>query len=163
MIGIISDTHDNIPNVIKAAEIFRQKKPEFVIHLGDIVAPVTVLFFKGLKMRFIRGNCDGDIELTKEKVAEIQGEWLGDFAELDIKGKKIALTHGKYTQVLEQLIKSQKYDYVLHGHTHRAKDEKHGRSRVINPGGHYNSPMQPEHTIALLDLQKDAVEFVDIK
>ena len=66
LIGIISDTHDNVANILKAVEIFKVRA-EMVIHLGDIIAPATIQFFKDLKIAFLKGNCDGDIELLKKK------------------------------------------------------------------------------------------------
>ena len=35
MIGIISDTHDNVPNIIKAVELFKEKNVEFVGWIKD--------------------------------------------------------------------------------------------------------------------------------
>ena len=163
MIGIISDTHDNIPQVLKAVQKFKERNVELVFHLGDIVAPATVLFFGGLKMKFLKGNCDGDIEMIKKKIEEISGEWLGLSAEMKIKNKSIGLCHGKDRRKLDSMINCRKFDYVLHGHTHQRRDDHVGNTRVINPGGHYNSPSQPEHTIAFLDAEKDEVEFVEIK
>ena len=93
MIGIISDTHDNVPNIKKAVDIFKNRKVDFVVHLGDIVAPITVLYFKGLMMKFIKGNCDGDMEMMKEKIKEIDGEFLGVSSELNLSNKKLFLIH----------------------------------------------------------------------
>lgn len=159
MIGIISDTHDNVPNIINAVEVFKKKRVSFVIHLGDIISPASVNFFKGLNMKFIKGNCDGDIDHLKKKCADIGAEFLGDFAMLEIKGKKLALYHGTDQNRLAELIGSGKYDYVLHGHTHKKRDNKINSTRVINPGAHY---YKCENTIILLDLDKDKVEFVDV-
>jgi len=33
-IGIISDTHDNLPQIKKAVEIFNREKVELVLHAG---------------------------------------------------------------------------------------------------------------------------------
>ena len=74
MIGIISDTHDNVPNILNALEVFKKKKVSFVLHLGDIIAPATVKYFSGLNIKFIKGNCDGDVENIKRKCEEIGAE-----------------------------------------------------------------------------------------
>jgi predicted phosphodiesterase len=34
-IGIISDSHDHLENIRKSADLFKQRKIEFVLHLGD--------------------------------------------------------------------------------------------------------------------------------
>ena len=36
IIGVISDTHNNLRNVKKIIELFNEKKVELVIHTGDI-------------------------------------------------------------------------------------------------------------------------------
>jgi len=106
MLGIISDTHDNVVNIKKAVEVFKQKRVDFVVHLGDIIAPATVRFFEGLRMRFIPGNCDGDIELIKKKIKEINGEFLENGSELHIGTKNIMLFHGAPQEKLDELINS---------------------------------------------------------
>lgn len=160
MIGIISDTHDNVENIKNAAEVFRKKRVSFVIHLGDIIAPATVPFFKGLNMKFIKGNNDGDLEGIKAKCAEIGAEYLGEFHVMMVKGKKLALYHGTDKTRLAQIISSGNYDYVLHGHDHHKRDKKIGNTQVINPGAHY---YQCENTIALLDVENNKVEFIEVK
>ena len=160
MIGVISDTHDNVLNIKKAVELFKQNNVSFVIHLGDIVAPATVKFFSGLKMKFIIGNCDGDVEMLKKRIEEINSEFLGRIAELEVEGKKIAAYHGNNAEILSKLIQSNKYDYVLHGHTHQTRDEVIGNTRVINPGAHY---FMGENTVVLLDVENNEVKFVKLK
>ena len=158
MIGIISDTHDNVFAINKAVEILKERKAQVVLHLGDIIASKTVLYFNGLPIKFLRGNCDGDIERVKEKIKEINGEFLGSFYELSIENKKIALIHAP--DKIKELALSNKYDYILHGHTHQKRDELIGNTRIINPGGFYLG--DEEHSIALLDAKEDGLEFIRI-
>ncbi|MDP7140890.1 MAG: YfcE family phosphodiesterase [Candidatus Woesearchaeota archaeon] len=162
MIGLISDTHDNVPNIIKAVEIFKEKGVEFVLHLGDVVAPSSIRFFKGLDMRFIKGNCDGDVETLKKKIDEINGKFYNVLKKLKHKDKVFMLFHGKPEEELDEMINRQAYDYVIHGHTHSKRDDKFENTRVINPGAHYTAPDQKEHTIAILDVEKDKLEFIEI-
>lgn len=160
MIGIISDTHDNVFAIKKAVDIFKKKNVEMVLHLGDIIAPVTILYFKDLRIKFVLGNCDGDTENIKKRINEINGEFLGVFSELELKNKKIALSHGKDAKKLNELILTNQYNYILHGHTHVKRDEKIGITRIINPGAFY--PTVEEKTIAILDVLNDKVEFIKI-
>jgi putative phosphoesterase len=83
MIAVISDTHDNVESIRKTVKILMRKNPEFVIHLGDVVAPFTILEFKGLKMKFILGNCDSDSQARLDRAQQIGAEQLADFAEID--------------------------------------------------------------------------------
>lgn len=160
MIGVISDTHDNVVNVIKAVKVFENANVDFIIHCGDVIAPATVKYFKGMHTKIVKGNCDGDIEHTKQVLEEIKGEYLGEVGKLDILGKKILVYHGGNQGKLQEFIDKQEYDYVLTGHTHESRDERIGKTRVINPGAHYYGG---ENKVVLLDLEQDKVEFVELK
>lgn len=157
MIGIISDTHDNVANVQKAVALFKQRDVEFVLHLGDMVAPGTVRFFEGVKLKLLKGNCDGDIEGHKRFLDKIGGEFLGQEAIFELEGKRFAALHGDDERRLNELIDSQGYDCVLHGHTHEKRDEIIGKTRVINPGAHY---WGAENTIVFLEPRTGKAEFI---
>lgn len=159
LIGIISDTHDNVEAIEEAVKIFKQKKVDLVLHLGDIVAPLTIRYFEGLNIKFIRGNCDGDILNIKKRIEEIKGEYLSNISQLEIEGKTFALYHGTHPQILFALIHSKKYDYILRGHTHKKQDETVKKTRIINPGSLYGNE---EKSIAILDVKKDELEFINI-
>jgi len=159
IIGLISDTHDNISNILKAKEIFRQKKVELIIHAGDIIAPKTVEFFQGIKTWFVKGNCDGDTENIDFKAEKVGGKYLGDVGSFDIGEKEFCVYHGTDKEMLRKLIQSKKYDYIITGHTHDIMDFKEGKTRVINPGAHY---YMSQNSIAILDTEKDSVEFIDV-
>jgi hypothetical protein len=161
MIGIISDTHDNTTNIQKAVKIFRKNNVDFVIHLGDVVAPISLGFFEGLKLKVIQGNCDGDPEGMKKRLISMNSEFLGKEKVLLIEGKTFYLAHGNNEDRLLRAIKSNKYNYVLHGHTHIKRDDRFGKTRVINPGNHYLYHKQ-NHFIALLDVKTDNLKFVKI-
>jgi putative phosphoesterase len=62
LIGIISDTHDNMPQIKKAVDLLNESKVEHVIHAGDFTSPFTFSILKDLKCGFtgIFGNNDGD-------------------------------------------------------------------------------------------------------
>ena len=136
-----------------------QAEVDFVIHCGDLVAPATAKFFKGIHTKFAKGNCDGDIEHIKEAAASTGGEYIGEVGRFEISGKKILVFHGNDEEKLAGFIDEQKYDYILTGHTHKTRDEKVGKTHVINPGGHYYGN---ENKVALLDVEEDTVEFVKV-
>ncbi len=159
MIGIISDTHDNVENVIRAVKLFKERKVDLVVHCGDIVAPSTVKFFAGIKVKFVKGNCDGDIGLIKKFAEEAGSEFLGEIGEFEHEGARFAAYHGVDREILERLINSGKYDYVLTGHTHQKRDDDVGGTRVINPGAHY---YHTEGTVAFLDMRDKKVDFVKV-
>jgi len=161
MIGIISDTHDNTQNVQKAVQIFKKNKVDFVIHCGDLCAPITLKYFEGLIVHFVRGNVDGAVENIKRILQAMNGFYYDNILDMEYKGKRIAALHYNET-ILKQMIDSQKYDYIFHGHTHKIRDEKIGRTRIINPGTQYMAHKE-NHFIVLLDVEKDKAEFVKIE
>lgn len=40
LVGIITDTHDNLAGIQKAIQIFKEQKIEMLIHCGDWVSPI---------------------------------------------------------------------------------------------------------------------------
>lgn len=163
IIGVISDTHDNVWNIQKAVRYFNRQKLDVMIHCGDIVAPATVKFFYGIKARkiiFVKGNCDGDIGHIKEFVEKLHGKFSEHGTELRIGEKLIGIYHGDNEEKLEGMINSKRYDYVMHGHTHEKRDEMIGNTRVINPGAHY---FHSEGTVAVLDTEKDKLKFKKLR
>jgi len=161
MIGIISDTHDNVTNIKKAVELFKKNKVEFVIHAGDIVAPATIKFFEGLNMKFIFGNCDGDRALIEEFVKKFGWEHHGRTMELKHSGKKIGVFHGDNLIVQDKMLGAG-YDYYIHGHTHTPEDCMHGKTRILCPGGHYLGDEKDTNKIMVLDVEKDKLFFLDV-
>ena len=159
MLGIISDTHENENAIKKAVRIFQEKNVEFVVHCGDIISPPVLEHFKGLSMKLVFGNNDGEKAGLISKCWEFGFEEIKDELEFEHKSKKFYVYHGTNKERLELAIKSNKYDYVLTGHTHVKRDEKINNARVINPGAFFR--IYP-YTIALLDAEKDKLEFVKI-
>ncbi|MFH0869908.1 MAG: metallophosphoesterase [archaeon] len=161
MIGIISDTHDNVTNVKKAVEIFKKNNVEFVIHAGDVISPATVMYFAGLKMKFIFGNCDGDRHGLDERAMEIGGEHYGRVMELEYKGKTIGVIHGDNSLMYQKMLQKG-YDYLIHGDTHKPEDRRVNRTRVLCPGGHYLGDPQDRKKIIILDVENDRATFLEI-
>ena len=159
MLGIISDTHENIEAMKKAAAIFKNKKVDFAVHCGDIGSPMALESFKGLKMKVVFGNYDAERAGLISKCRELGFDEIKDELEFEFKNKKFYAYHGTSVKKLDAAIKSNKYDYILTGHTHIKRNEQIGRTRVINPGALVRANY---YTIALLDVEKDKLEFLEI-
>ena len=159
MIGIISDTHENEEAIKKAVKIFKEKKVEFVVHCGDIISPPMLEYFEGLNMKFVFGNNDGERIGLNNKAKELGFGEIREEKEFEYKGKKFYVYHGTNNDKLDAAIKSNKYDLALTGHTHIKRNEKIGKTRVINPGALFR--IHP-YTIALLDMKNDKVTFKKI-
>jgi len=163
-IGIISDTHDNLPLVAKAIKRLNQEQVRLVLHAGDYVAPFAVVRFKQLDARLIGvfGNNDGDHAFLKKRFAEIKtAEIRGNFAEVKVDGLKIALLHGEEEELLQSLINTESYDVVVHGHFHEAKIYKKGKTIIINPG-EVCGYLSEKSTIALLDTETKEAKIVQL-
>ena len=135
-VGIIADTHDNLPLVDKAVKKLNQEKVDIVLHAGDYVSPFTVTRLKKLNAKLIGvwGNNDGDHEYLKKRFAEIEGAELRDnFAQVTVDRLKVALLHDN-GELFQSLVNSQGYDLVVHGHTHEAQTRKKGKTTIVNPG-----------------------------
>ncbi len=163
-IGVISDTHDNKPMVLRAVQILRERSMNAVFHLGDFVAPFTLKLFEGFKLYGVFGNNDGERILLK-KVAEELGFVLDDGpVEIELGGKHFLLMHGsgsveKTKKIAESLAKSSDYDFVLYGHTHQRDLRNFGSTILINPGEACGY-LGDEPSMVILDTESGVVNFV---
>jgi len=142
-IAIISDSHDNVPNLEKALDWINSQGISLIIHCGDLSAPsmlakVLAPNFKG-KIHLVHGNV-GDPELLEEVAKKFENVHLhGKIGELVLpselgtvpirgqspgekEGVKIAFTH--FPAKAKELAKTGKYDLVFYGHTHKPWEEK---------------------------------------
>ena len=162
MIGLISDTHDNLQAITEAVKIFNSRRVGLVLHAGDYVAPFTYSAYKGLgcKLVGVYGNVDGERRLLHERFSSMGFKVESDFEELEVDGVKIALLHGVYPQIVEALALSGKYHVVVHGHTHAKRAERVGSALVVNPGEACGY-LYGARSVALLDTATLKVEFIE--
>ena len=61
-VGLLADSHDNLPALAKAVGLFNDAETALVIHAGDYVAPFTARAFQELRSDFVGvfGNNDGE-------------------------------------------------------------------------------------------------------
>jgi len=159
-IGIISDTHDNLPQIKKAVKIFNREKVELVLHAGDFVSPFTFLEFKNLNypLKGVFGNNDGDKLYLQEKFRGI-GKLYPTPYNVKINNKNIVMLHKE--KLIDALAESQKYDVVIYGHTHRTDLRKIGKTIIINPG-ECGGWLTGKSTIALLDLESLEAKIIKL-
>lgn len=158
LLGVVSDTHDNLDRAKAAADFFEEKGCSIVIHCGDMVAPFTAeLFDRGFEFHAVRGNNDGEWRL-QETVEEF-GTFHGQSAELEIEGERIAVYHGTKEEIASGLTASGEYDYVLRGHTHEKKLEEVDGTVELNPGGIRLPGQEEDFHVALVDIEKGEIEF----
>ncbi|MCL4378412.1 MAG: metallophosphoesterase [Actinobacteria bacterium] len=163
-LGIISDTHDDVENVKKVIEIFKEKKIDIIIHLGDYVSPPIVKLFKGFNLTGIFGNNDGFQFGLINTFNEIDGRIIGGhFAKLIIDGLKIALYHGEFREVSEALAKSGDFDVIFTGHFHLMEEKKFEKTQLISPGSPHKFLTNDENpSAAIFDTESREVKFIKI-
>lgn len=164
LIGAISDSHDNLPQIEKAVQTLNQQNVGLVLHAGDYVAGFVIPKFKQLNCKLIGvfGNNDGDHELLKKRFSETTNCTIHDrFAQVTIEGYRIALLHGHETELLGAIIDSGYFDAVIHGHSHNKNIEQKGKTLAINPG-ELCGYLTGKPTIAILDTAKNEAKIIEL-
>ncbi len=158
-IGILSDNHGRLGPVRAAIGIFDEHQVETIVHCGDLCRVETLELFAGRSCWFVWGNMDAP-EPTWRPWVEATGAHWPELIPVLIEAdhKTIAVCHG-HERVFGKLCNSQRYDYLLHGHTHRRADHRRGRTRIINPGALHRAATK---TIAILDTVGDDLQFFEI-
>ena len=165
-VGVLSDTHDNVPAVEAAMDHFEAAGVESVVHCGDFIAPPVVphLDRDGVAVHAVRGNNDGEREGLASAFEALEGGRLhGRFAELEFDGLEFAVLHGEQRPVIEALATSGEYEYILHGHWHVRERRDVDGTTVLNPGAHFPTVPAEHRTVAVVDTGADEVTFHDVK
>jgi putative phosphoesterase len=164
LIGVISDSHDNLPLIEKAVQTLNNQKVGLVLHAGDYVAGFAIPKFKALNCNLIGvfGNNDGDHELLKKRFSETNNCTIHDrFTSVTIKDYKIALLHGHETELLNAIIDSESFNAVIHGHSHNCGIERKGRTLSINPG-ELCGYLTAKSTVAILDTERNEARIIEL-
>lgn len=137
----------------------RQRGAGFIVHCGDIGSPDLLGCLAGHPAGFVWGNCDQDRPVLERRANALGIDCFGNFGEIDALGLKIALVHGDDQVRMQAIMREQRYDYLLCGHTHVWRDERMGRTRIVSPGALHRAK---EKTCALLDLQNGRCEQITV-
>ena len=135
LVGVISDTHNNIKNIKKIICLFNEEQVGLVIHTGDISKAETLRNFSELDAPLVGvfGNNDRVEEGLKEVCEEYNFKFQEPPLSLTLENKKIAVFHEP--DLIKDYIKEHKnIDLILYGHTHRYKEEKIDKTVYFNPG-----------------------------
>lgn len=162
-IAIISDTHDNIPNLTKVLTWCKVNNIEKLIHCGDLTEIET--------LNYIKKNFTGDIFWTFGNMDIGHGASypfsdgkyknitiFSKHGEIEIANKKIAFVH--YPEEARKLCASGKYNYVFHGHTHKPWTEIINNCTLLNPGNVANQYYPP--TFAVWDTNTKLFQLIRI-
>ena len=162
MIGVVSDTHDNVNAVKSIVETFEDEGVDTVIHCGDYIAPPVLPFFdtEAFELHGVLGNNDGEVEGLNAAFGAIDAQLHGRFADLTLEDARFAVLHGESKKEVDALAESDAYDYVLYGHYHVKEKRDADGTTVLNPGAHFPTVPDEHRTVALVDTEKEGTEAV---
>ena len=162
-IGVLSDTHNNIGNLLKALRLFKEEGITKLVHCGDMVNITTAQQIAGFDLIYVNGNMDDSAEAVNDTLwmLNANNETPGAAYTGKLDGVAIAVTHGHLPGKLEQLLRSRRYTFLFTGHTHKQRDEKIGKTRLINPGA-LGGARYGARTICIVDLKSQDVRFIEV-
>tara|TARA_B100001248_G_C27328484_1_gene430205 strand:+ start:592 stop:1080 length:489 start_codon:yes stop_codon:yes gene_type:complete len=159
--GLTGDTHNNLTNIASICKIFNDSNVDFVVHTGDITLPKSLLAFRSLEVPLIGvfGNNDqGDINDLKRICIEYGFDFSENFKELDLNGKKAFIVHDP-KDIQEKFYG--KNNIILHGHTHRLRNEVIKQTFIFNPG-ECAGMMKGKNSVGIIDsdhLKMNVINF----
>lgn len=155
-IAIISDSHDNLPNINKVKDFIAKEGIKTIIHCGDVVSPATLKeSFSDFKGKFFLSLGNGDFGLEEEYKISPDFFVFDKFGEAELKGIKIAFSH--YPGTAKKLAETGKYNIIFYGHTHKPWEKKINECCLVNPGT--LSGMFYKATFAVLDTESRKIEL----
>ncbi len=135
-VGVISDSHDNLPNLRYALSALTAEGVGAIFHCGDLISPFVTRelgLFQG-PVHVVFGNNDGDrfLSLKLASQAAKNVTHYGEYGFITVQGHKIGLTH--YQEYAKGFAAAGMCDAAFFGHTHVFHEERVGEVLVLNPG-----------------------------
>ena len=155
LVGLISDTHDNLPMIRKAVQRFKWVGCDLLIHAGDFVAPFALaeLLKCGIPVYGVFGNNDGERKGLKAKLRDL----AAGARRITLCEQRITIVHDETKLTAARRRAS---DIIITGHTHVPELRK-GPPVVINPG-ECGGWLKGKCTIATLEVDTLDVRFIDL-
>lgn len=164
-IGVLSDSHGNIQRTTQAARLLMDERVEAVLHCGDMGTEAIMIYLAGLfeplgiPIYAVKGNVD-----LYESAWALFPDHIGVTlyerdARITLGGKSIGIVHGDDARLLDEMIRSNTFDWIFTGHTHQAAEQKIGCTRIINPGALHRASIP---SIAVVDLAEDTVRWITL-
>ncbi len=135
LIAIISDIHDNIPNLQKCLNWCQSNKIKKIICCGDVtnLETMSILAHNFLGEIFVVASNNQlyeEIDLVNFKNIN----YCGKIGMIEEAGTRIAFCHkkGEITEILQT--SSHPLDFIFYGHSHKPWLERRGETIIANPG-----------------------------
>jgi hypothetical protein len=159
-IGVLSDTHDNLANILTVLEVCRERRLDTLIHCGDLTSLEMVSHFTGFRVIYTTGNMDyatGTIKKRFEK--QRKDNFVGTVFKGQLDGVPVAATHSHNEGKVMELVRLKRYQWIFHGHTHQRRDEVIRGAHIVNPGA-LGGLGKESRSFCIVDLHTDDVEFI---
>ncbi len=159
LVGILSDSHGRHLAVRQAMALFDRLAVKHVIHCGDVGGTPVFDELVGRPLSFVWGNTDtpdNGVFAYLESVGLSPPETIPLRVTLD--NKSFAVFHG-HENGFDDAPHALDVDFILHGHTHLARDESFKGKRIINPGALHRARTK---TVATLDTSTGQLTFHEI-
>ncbi|SRR5258708_3228708 len=180
LIGVISDTHDNLTSIDKAFEIFLKHEVSLVVHCGDWTVPATVeylgqkAFEANISVKAVLGNVDQNqvgnaqaiLKVSSQLPEAVEFPTSEDYLSFGVDNHQFAIYHGQDLSILEGLIDSGEFKAIFTGHTHIPKRQEFQNTIVLNPGAAcfiQAGQIVDTATVALFDTQTATSQIIEFK
>jgi uncharacterized protein len=159
LLGILSDTHDELARTRLAVRLLRDAGAAALVHCGDLASPPVVEALAVLPSWFVFGNHDADSVPALRQAAEEYGVMcLGWGGVVELGGRRIGVAHGHMTTDVRRVL-AERPEFLLSGHSHFPSDAMVGPVRRINPGALHRAD---EFTVGVLDLATEELQTLRV-
>ncbi|MBI1368624.1 MAG: YfcE family phosphodiesterase [Planctomycetes bacterium] len=167
-IGLLSDAHGRGAITQRAVRLLIEHGADELVFLGDVCSDSVLealveklnpeTFKPDPPVHLVFGNCDNNLSAMSRYATSLGINVMHPTGRLDIDGKTLVFTHGDDYAAMQSALE-EGVDYLCHGHTHVVRDERVGRTRVLNPGALFRAA---QYTVMMLDTDRDAAEVLTV-
>ncbi len=154
-IGVIADSHDNIPMIKKALAVFVKRECQIIIHAGDVISPFAAkaLLSAKIPVYAVYGNNDGEKKGLKDLLDIVEPPRV-----IKAGDRTIVLAHS------EDQIKDEHRtgaDLLIYGHTHVSLVERDKEPMTLNPG-ECGGWLYSKPSVAVINTERMSIEEISI-
>lgn len=155
LLGIMADTHDNLPRAAAACAVLRERGAGMILHAGDFVAPfaLKVLVRADLPIVAVFGNNDGE----RTGLMKVCDDIHDSPYRCEIAGRTVVIAHDPAD--LTDAVRDGA-DLLVHGHTHQAYIEA-GPPLTVNPG-EVGGWLTGRSSVAVVDCSSMTAELIEL-
>jgi len=157
-VGVMSDTHNHLPNVVRIVELLNDACVDVVVHTGDVTQAKTLRVLAGLAAPQVGvwGNNDLERSSLDSACSDHGFHFIHGLLEVVWSDRRVSVVHDPLEIDAAVLTRA---DVVLHGHNHRRVEECWDGTLVFNPGecaGH----VAGWNAVGIVDLKTLACEIL---